>query len=123
MSDPAGSMKNLQRTFYFLASLILAFGLLYWAQRVLIPLALAILLSFVLTPAVSRLQRHGLARLPATLAVVAVALLIIGAIGWLIFREMDSLAKELTQENLRKQLAEKIGRVFSTGSEGVLHDI
>jgi predicted PurR-regulated permease PerM len=36
---------------------------------------------------------------------------------------MDSLAKELTQEDLRKQLAEKIGKVFSTGSEGVVHDI
>jgi predicted PurR-regulated permease PerM len=120
---PDDSIKNLQRSFYFLASLILAFGLLYWAQRVLIPMALAILLAFVLTPAVSSLQRRGLGRLPATFAAVAMALFVLIAIGWLIYQQMDSLAKELTQEDFRKQLANKVGQVFATGSEGVLHDI
>jgi len=123
MSDPAGSMRNLQRSFYFLGSLVLAFGLVYWAQRVLIPVALAILLSFVLTPGVSALQRRGLGRFPSTFAVVILALLVLGAVGWLIVRQMDSLAEELTREDFRKQLADKVGRVFSTGSEGVLHDI
>ena len=34
---------------------------LYWLQAVLIPLALAVLLTFLLSPVVGTLQRRGLA--------------------------------------------------------------
>ena len=43
---------------------------LYWLQGVLIPLALAVLLTFLLSPVVSTLQRRGLGRVPAVLVTV-----------------------------------------------------
>lgn len=46
---------------------------LYLAQAMLLPLALAILFSFLLAPLVSRLEHWGLPRIPAVVAVVAVA--------------------------------------------------
>ncbi len=46
---------------------------LYLAQAMLLPLALAILFSFLLSPLVSRLEHWGLPRIPAVVAVVAVA--------------------------------------------------
>ena len=51
---------------------------LYYAQEVLLPLALAVLLSFVLTPLVTRLERWRLGRIPS---VVVVVLLTCSAIG------------------------------------------
>jgi len=42
-----------QRPFLILAILALVVAGLYWAQAVLIPIALAVLLTFILTPAVA----------------------------------------------------------------------
>src|SRR5690606_328243 len=47
---------------------------LYFGRGLLIPLALAILLGFLLDPAVTRLKRWGLPRMVATLLVVSMAL-------------------------------------------------
>jgi predicted PurR-regulated permease PerM len=46
-----------QGAFYLLGSAGLLVAALDWGQKVLIPLALAVLLSFVLAPLVSRLDR------------------------------------------------------------------
>ena len=50
-------------------ALLIAAGVLYLASEVLIPLAMAILLSFLLVPAVRRLEHWKLPRLAATLIV------------------------------------------------------
>ena len=65
------------------AAIVVVVGALYLGRDILIPLALAILLSFMLAPVVIRLRRLGLGRVPAVLAVVLllfVALLGLGAI-------------------------------------------
>jgi len=46
---------------------------LYFGREILIPLALAVLLGFLLDPAVTRLHRWGMPRLAAALLVVAVS--------------------------------------------------
>ncbi len=122
MADSADSTKSLQRTFYFLASLILVFGLLYWTQRILIPVALAILLTFILSPAVIILQRKGLGRVPSAIIVVSAALLLVIGMMWIMVREMDSFAKELSQEGFRQRLNDKIGQMFTSVSDGFLHN-
>ena len=43
-------------------------GLLYWLQPVVIPIALAILLTFLLSPLLTWLQRHRFPRAPAVVA-------------------------------------------------------
>src|SRR5918995_2512233 len=66
-----------------IAGLALVIGALYLGQDILIPLALAILLSFMLAPIVIRLRRWGLGRIPSVLVVVLllfVALLGLGSI-------------------------------------------
>jgi hypothetical protein len=55
------------------AGVVLVVAVLYWAQAVLVPFALAILLTFVLTPPVNWLQRW-VGRVPAVLLVVTLAL-------------------------------------------------
>jgi predicted PurR-regulated permease PerM len=73
---------------------------LYWLQAVLIPLALAVLLTFLLSPVVGTLQRRGLGRVPAVLVTVLLALSILGAMGWTLTRQLVTLADELPQYSL-----------------------
>jgi predicted PurR-regulated permease PerM len=73
---------------------------LYWLQAVLIPVALAVLLTFLLSPVVSTLQRRGLGRVPSVLVTVLVALLILGGMGWTLTRQLVALADELPRYSL-----------------------
>jgi predicted PurR-regulated permease PerM len=68
---------------------------LYWLQAVLIPLALAVLLTFLLSSVVSTLQRRGLGRVASVLVTVLLALSILGGIGWTLARQLVTLADEL----------------------------
>lgn len=70
-------------------------AILFLGRVVLIPLALATLLSFLLSPLVVRLQRWGLPRIPAVILVVAAAAAAIGGIGWVVTSEVVVLANQL----------------------------
>jgi predicted PurR-regulated permease PerM len=67
---------------------------LYWLQAVLIPMALAVLLTFLLSPVVGIVQRR-LGRVPAVLVTVFLAFSILGGIGWTLTRQLVTLADEL----------------------------
>jgi predicted PurR-regulated permease PerM len=73
---------------------------LYWLQAVLIPVALAVLLTFLLSPVVGTLQRRGLGRVPSVLVTVVLALSVLGGLGWTLTRQVVSLADELPQYSL-----------------------
>lgn len=90
------------------AAIVLVIGCLYWAQPVFIPTALAILLSFILSPVVTALQRRGLGRTPAVIVVVISAGIIIGIAGWLIVAQIGSLADKLPtyQENITQRISQ-----------------
>ena len=68
---------------------------LYFAQEVLIPLAVAVLLSFLLAPLVKLLERRHFARVPAVMVVVAVAFTLIGALGWVVGSQVVRLAEDM----------------------------
>ncbi len=70
---------------------------LYFAKEVLIPITLAILLSFILAPAVALLRRIGLGRVPAVLLAVVVALGIILGLGGVIGTQVAQLATDIPQ--------------------------
>lgn len=68
---------------------------LYWAQVILIPLALAIYFSFILTPPVSYLQRKGLPRVVSVILVLVAALTVFGVTGLVIGRQLVQLGRTL----------------------------
>ena len=79
---------------------------LYWAQAVCIPVALAVFLTFVLSPLVTTLQRWGLGRpLSVVLPVIAVAL-VLGAIAWMVGAQGKAMATEAPKyaENIREKI-------------------
>jgi predicted PurR-regulated permease PerM len=106
---------------YVLATLLVVLVLLYWTRVVLIPVALAILLTFLLDPVVRLLQRPGLPRTPAVILVVVVAFALLGSIGWAVTGQLTSLANDLPHhtENLQHKLAD----LRSLGRGGVIEKV
>lgn len=105
-----------QDVFFTLGGLVLVTACLYWARQVLIPVSLAVLLAFVLTPAVSALQRRGLGRLPSVLVVVVLALLLLGGVGYVISRQIDNLVSNLN--NYKGRLITKFEDLRGAGEGG-----
>lgn len=87
-------------------ALLIAAGVLYLAQEVLIPLAMAILLAFLLAPAVRRLEQWRLGRIPSTLIVVIFGFGLIFGIAALAGSQAVSLAAKLPE--YRSNIVEKI---------------
>jgi len=70
-------------------------GGLYIGREVLLPLALAILLSFVLTPLLLLLRKVKVPRVPAVIVVVTLAFAIIFGLGWMLSHQVAQLASDL----------------------------
>ncbi|MCX5770786.1 MAG: AI-2E family transporter [Candidatus Hydrogenedentes bacterium] len=74
---------------------VVVIGGLYWAQAVLMPVALAVFLASLLAPLVTALQRRHLGRIPAIVLVVLFATLVLGGVVWMVKVELTSLTDEL----------------------------
>jgi predicted PurR-regulated permease PerM len=83
---------------------IIAF--LYWAQAVLIPVALAIFFTFVLAPVVVALQRRGLSRVPAAILVTLLTGAVIVGFGLLVAAQFVGLigALDRYQPNIQRKI-------------------
>jgi predicted PurR-regulated permease PerM len=95
-SVPAASSPEL-RTLVAVAVGAIVVATLYIAQDVLIPITVAVLLSFVLSPLVDVLRRIGLWRAAAVALSVLVALGAIGLIGTLLGSQAATLAADVPQ--------------------------
>lgn len=84
--------------FNAMASVALVLGIaviLMAGQSIIVPLALALLLSFALTPIVTSLERIGLARAVAVVITVLLALTVIVGIGYLTYRQVTGLVSDI----------------------------
>jgi predicted PurR-regulated permease PerM len=81
-------------------------GALYLAREVFIPLAFAIVLSLIWTPAVNWLQKLHVGRIPAVLLVVIASVAVAGDISWVIFNQLVAVVNELPkyQENIHSKI-------------------
>ncbi len=68
---------------------------LYLGRDLLVPLVLAVLLAFVLAPAVSLLQRARLGQVLSVVLAVLLAFAVIGGVGLVVGRQMTQLARSL----------------------------
>ncbi|HSU53382.1 MAG TPA: AI-2E family transporter [Candidatus Dormibacteraeota bacterium] len=89
-----------------LLNVVIVVAALYFARLVFIPIALAILLSFLLAPLVLRLRHWGLGRVPSTLLVVLLSFLLVGVITTVMASQMTDVAKKIPeyQQNIRQKL-------------------
>jgi predicted PurR-regulated permease PerM len=114
------------------ATAILAFIIittLYFGREIFVPIALAILLSFVLAPLVGVLQRIRMPRGLAVVSVVILAFVLIFAMGSLLATQLTQLAGDLPR--YQSTISEKIqsfrettaGRGTLERASGMLKDL
>src|SRR3982751_200451 len=96
-NSDANSSSRMTSRFSMLASICLIVAILYFAQEVLVPIALAMLLSFLLAPLVAGLERRRLGRIASVLIVVIVCFAAIGTLGYAVWHQAMSLAENVDQ--------------------------
>ena len=89
-----------------LISFALVVGSLSWLREIFIPLALAILLTFLLAPVATRLERWGFSRALSVICSVLFAVFTVGAIGYTFTGQLADLAGQLPQ--YRATIAKKL---------------
>jgi predicted PurR-regulated permease PerM/GAF domain-containing protein len=100
--------------------IVLAIGGLYFGRDIFIPFALAILLSFALTPLVNWLRRLKLPRIAAVLIAVTLAFILIGGIAYVVGRQVVQLANNLP--SYQTTITEKIRSLQSSAPGGGVVD-
>jgi predicted PurR-regulated permease PerM len=110
---PGNALINLA-----VAALIIA--ALYFAREILVPVALAVLFSFVLAPFVIRLQSWRVPRTLSVLVAVSIGFTIIFSLGGLMVSQANRLAEELPgyQQTLREKIQGLRG--IAAGGSGTL---
>ena len=94
-------------------------GVLYFAREILVPIALAVLLSFVLAPLVRFLQRWKMPRSVAILGAVTIAMTIALSLATMVVIEVNQLANDLPR--YQTTLSEKMHALRDkVGSAGLL---
>lgn len=87
-------------------TLVLIVASLYWARVVLMPIALAMLLTFLLSPCDSALRHLGLGRLVSVTLLTVLTFSLIGIIGWAISVQVKEFASDLPgyRGNIKKRI-------------------
>ena len=86
--------------------LVIVLGL-HWGRPVLIPIALAVLLTFLLNPIVRILQRRGLGRLLSVMVAVSTAGIVLMCLAGMVTRQVAGMLAELPQNtaNIKTKVA------------------
>jgi predicted PurR-regulated permease PerM len=103
------------------ATFVLIIASLYWAQALLIPIALSIMLTFLLSPVAGALEGVGIKRLPSVLLIVVLTFSLLATIGWVVSIEFTSLGNELPKYT--GNIRQKISDVRGAGKGGALENV
>ncbi len=101
-----------------MVTFVVVTGILYFGRDVLIPLALSVLLSFLLAPAVRYLERRKVPRAAATAFMVTVSCCVMAGIIWLSVAQFLNFAASLPEYKKNIQSKVSILRSEAEGSFG-----
>ncbi len=94
MSD-TGPKPAATKVFYSLGTVLMIVALLYFGKPFLIPIALGVLMAFVLTPLVELLEQGRLGRTLSVLIASFIAFSLIGIACWALAAQIRTLAEDL----------------------------
>ena len=109
---PPGSQLTAIVTF------VVVTGILYFGRDVLIPLALSVLLSFLLAPAVRHLERRRVPRAAAITLMVALSCFVMAGLIWVSAAQFLNLAASLPE--YKKNIQEKVAILRSDPTSSLL---
>jgi predicted PurR-regulated permease PerM len=72
-----------------------AIAVLYFARVILIPLAFAVTLTFILSPVVALLERLRIGRAASVAVTVLITMAVAGCVGWIIVGQLVDVAEDL----------------------------
>lgn len=116
MEVEASGPRDSAQTQTLLLAGVCVIAALYFGQEILVPLALAFLLSFVLAPLTIRLDRLGLGRIPSVLIVVSILFVLLGTLGLVVASQVSDLASNLPR--YERALEQKIRNLQLAMPEG-----
>jgi predicted PurR-regulated permease PerM len=99
-----------------IVTVVVVVAALYVAQEIVLPFALAVLLSFLLAPLVTRLERIRLGRVPAVVVAVGLAFGLIAGFGLVVGNQFIQLSAELPsyKDNLIRKIRYARGSTSGT---------
>ncbi len=113
-SNPLTSFKPRRASpLVIVGTLLLIVASLYWARTILVPVALALLLTLLLSPCDRALQRLGLNRVVSIGLLAMLTFSLIGLVGWAISIQVRDFANNLPtyQSNIKKRVEDlKVGQ-------------
>jgi len=104
------SAKDISRILTLVAAVVVITAL-YFARVMLVPLALAVLFTFVLAPLVSALERIHFPRFIAIFLVVGIAVCGIGVMGWTVGNQLIDVTNQLP--SYKTNIKEKIDAIHN----------
>jgi predicted PurR-regulated permease PerM len=115
MAPPAPAWT---RSLPVLIGLALVLGFLYVAKMVVLPLALAILITFLLAPPVMWMQRRGVPRVPAVMLATLLALGAVIGSGYAVTRQIGDLLDSYPR--YEQNITAKIAGLRAHGRAGLI---
>jgi predicted PurR-regulated permease PerM len=94
-------------------SALVVIAVLYFARDLLVPLALAILLSFILAPIARALRRFGIPRVAGVILAVLAAVMVLATLGLVMGRQLAELAAELPL--YQAEVTRKLDSIHASG--------
>src|ERR1700676_5456922 len=104
------SAKDISRILTLVAAVVVITAL-YFARVMLVPLALAVLFTFVLAPLVSALERIRIPRFLAIFLIVVIAVSGIGIMGWTVGNQLIDVTNQLP--SYKTNIKEKIDAIHN----------
>jgi predicted PurR-regulated permease PerM len=112
---------RLVTTFSGVALGVLVVAVLYFAQTIFIPVALAVFLTFLMTPVVDRLERWIGRAVAVVLSMVTVAAILV-AIGWGVTHELSGLIQMLNRPEYSRNISDKVALVHRWFQGGIVEE-
>jgi predicted PurR-regulated permease PerM len=119
-TDASSSRLRGVRTVIILAGVLMAVGALYFTSEFLVPVAVAGLLTFVLSPIVRAFERV-LPRAAAVVVVVVLAFALLGGFAWLLAIQAADLGNEIPA--YRDHLKHKISEIRGASRGSVIEKV
>jgi predicted PurR-regulated permease PerM/methylmalonyl-CoA mutase cobalamin-binding subunit len=93
-------------TFPPIATFAIVVAILYFAKELFIPLAFALLLSFLLGPAVKKLGKWHIPRVPSAFLALLITSAVVAIVGWFVTIELIQIAESLPHysDNVRRKV-------------------
>lgn len=111
-SQPNNSEKF--ATLISVALVLMVVAVLYVGREIFVPLALALLFSFLLAPLVTRLEKWHIPRIPASLIAVLLAFGVIAGVGYLVGGQVVELTYKLP--SYKQNISRRIASLKSSGN-------